>query len=157
MSELILNSEILNRILNGHEPSQEKVEEIFSKARSDPSELFAVAQNLRKESKGNTVTFSKKAFFNLINLCKDTCTYCTYKSEPNESSASMMSKQNVQDLLHLARKYQCVEALFVTGEKPEEKYGAARTWLKQNGFSSTAEYLIYCSDLALLNISSTFS
>ena len=149
MSELILNSEVLNRILNKHEPSRREIEEVFNKARSDPKELFSVAQNLRKSTKGNTVTFSKKAFFNLINLCKDTCTYCTYKSEPNETSTSMMSKQNVLDLLRLAKKYQCVEALFVTGEKPEDKYGAARSWLKQNGFSSTAEYLIYCSELAL--------
>jgi len=149
LSELILNSEILNRVLDKHEPSQDEVIEIFSKSGSDPTELFTVAQKLRKENKGNTVTFSKKVFFNLINLCKDTCTYCTYKSEPTEETATMMSKQNVLDLLRLAKKYRCVEALFVTGERPEEKYGAARLWLKENGFVSTAEYIIYCSELAL--------
>ena len=149
MSELVLNSEILNKILDNYSPSKEEVVEIFTNLQNEPEELFQTAQVLRRKYHKNSVTFSKKAFFNLINLCKDTCTYCTYKSEPNEPTASMMSKQNVSELLHLAKKYHCVEALFVTGEKPEEKYDAARTWLKENGFSSTAEYLIHCSEMAL--------
>ena len=149
MSELILNSEILNKVLDNYTPSKEEIIQIFTNLQNQPEELFQAAQVLRSNNHKNTVTFSKKAFFNLINLCKDTCTYCTYKSEPNEASASMMSKQNVSELLHLAKKYHCVEALFVTGEKPEEKYDAARLWLKENGFSSTAEYLIHCSEMAL--------
>ncbi len=39
--------------------------------------------------------------------------------------------------------------MLVTGENPEQKYQEARTWLKTNGFSSTAEYLIYVSELTL--------
>lgn len=49
----------------------------------------------------------------------------------------------------LARKYHCTEALFVTGERPEEGYSEAREWLKENGFSSTVEYLIHASEIAL--------
>ncbi|HEY0579258.1 MAG TPA: hypothetical protein VGC75_01000, partial [Candidatus Nitrosocosmicus sp.] len=30
----------------------------------------------------NLITYSRKIFINLINLCKDTCSYCTYKKEP---------------------------------------------------------------------------
>ena len=60
-----------------------------------------------------------------------------------------MSKQQILELLQLAKKYKCVEALFVTGEKPEQKYPEAREWLKKNGFKSTVEYLIHASELAL--------
>ena len=95
------------------------------------------------------MTFSKKAFFNLVNLCKDTCSYCTYKAEPGEEKLSLMSKKNVGDLLDLAKRYRCVEALFVTGESPEKRYQEARQWLKENGFSSTVEYITHCSELAL--------
>jgi 7,8-didemethyl-8-hydroxy-5-deazariboflavin synthase CofG subunit len=60
-----------------------------------------------------------------------------------------MSKNDVMMLLTLAKKHNCVEALFVTGESPEQKYQEAKTWLKTNGFSSTSEYLIHVSELAL--------
>jgi len=61
----------------------------------------------------------------------------------------MMSKQDVQNLAKLGKDYKCTEALFVTGERPEQKYQKARTWLKENGFASTVEYLIHASEIAL--------
>ena len=149
MSKLILNCEPLNRILDRRKISQQEAYEIFNVSEKESTELFQTAQILRKQNKGNFVSFSKKVFFNLVNLCKDTCSYCTYKAEPNESKLSMLSKNDVNQLLTLAKKYNCVEALFVTGENPEQKYQEARTWLKTNGFSSTAEYLIHVSELAL--------
>ena len=134
MSELILNSEYLNQILDGKIPAEEKTFEIFQVAEKDSTELFKVAQFLREKHKGNMVTFSKKAFFNIVNLCRDICSYCTYKAEPNETKLSMMDKKDVLQLIKLAKKYKCIEALFVTGERPEEKYEEARSWLKVNGF-----------------------
>ncbi len=145
----MLNSESLNNVLENKVISRQSVIEIYQNAVEDPSELFSAAQNLRKKFKKDSVTFSKKAFFNIVNLCKDTCSYCTYKAESEEEKLSLMSKQQILELLQLAKKYRCVEALFVTGEKPEQKYQEARDWLKENGFKSTAEYLIYASELAL--------
>ena len=145
----MLNSESLNNILENKVISRQDIIEIYQNAIKDSSELFSVAQNLRKKFKKDSVTFSKKAFFNIVNLCKDTCSYCTYKAEPGEEKLSLMSKQQIFELLQLAKKYRCVEALFVTGERPEQKYQEARDWLKENGFKSTAEYLIHASELAL--------
>jgi len=145
----VLNSESLNNVLENKVISRQSVIEIYQNAVEDPSELFSAAQNLRKKFKKDSVTFSKKVFFNIVNLCKDTCSYCTYKAEPEEEKLSLMSKQQILELLQLAKKYRCVEALFVTGEKPEQKYQEARDWLKENGFKSTAEYLIHASELAL--------
>ena len=145
----MLNSESLNNVLENKVISRQNVIEIYQNAIEDPSELFSAAQNLRKKFKKDSVTFSKKVFFNIVNLCKDTCSYCTYKAEPEEEKLSLMSKQQILELLQLAKKYRCVEALFVTGEKPEQKYQEARDWLKENGFKSTAEYLIHASELAL--------
>lgn len=149
LSKLVLKSEVLNQILEGRDPTKEEIFQLYEDARKNPKEIFRTAKEIRFKFKKNNVTFSKKVFFNLINLCKDTCSYCTYKAEPEESKGKMMSKQNVLDLARLAKKYKCIEALFVTGEKPEKKYPEARDWLKENGFSSTAEYLVYCSELAL--------
>ena len=149
MNKLVLNSESLNNVLENKTISRQEINDIYQHARKDPRELFSVAQNLRKKFKKETVTFSKKAFFNIINLCKDTCSYCTYKAEPGDVKLSLMSKKQISELLELAKKYKCVEALFVTGEQPEQKYPEAREWLKKNGFKSTTEYLIHSSELAL--------
>ncbi len=149
LSELVLTSEPLNRILDGKDISLQDAFEIFEKSEKDPRELFQTAQILREQHKSKTVSFSKKVFFNLINLCKDTCSYCTYKAEPNESKLSLMSKNSILELLTLAKKFNCVEALFVTGERPEQKYDEAKKWLKENGFSSTVEYLVYVSEMAI--------
>ena len=149
MNKLVLNSESLNNVLENKIISNTDILQIYQDAKVDPSELFSAAQNLRKKFKGNTVTFSKKAFFNIINMCKDTCTYCTYKSEPGEEKLSLMSKQDTKQMLSLAKKYRCVEALFVTGERPEQRYQEAKDWLEENGFKSTAEYLVHASEWAL--------
>ena len=149
MNNLVLESESLNKVLENKTISFDDSFQIYQDAIKDSSELISTAQNLRKKFKGNTVTFSKKAFFNLINMCKDTCTYCTYKAEPGETKLSMMSKQEIKQKLNLAKKHRCVEALFVTGERPEQKYQEAKDWLKINGFKSTAEYLVHASELAL--------
>ena len=151
LSNLVLNCEILNHVLEGKKITIEDAKEIFNISKHNPTELFNTAQILRNNNKKNIVTFSKKVFFNVVNLCRDICSYCTYKAEPGESKLSMMNKDNVIQLAHLAKKYRCIEALFVTGERPEERYDDARKWLKNNGFSSTAEYLAYCSEIALEN------
>ncbi len=145
----MLNSESLNNVLENKVISHQDIMDIYQNAVKDSTELFTAAQNLRKKFKKDSVTFSKKVFFNIVNLCKDTCSYCTYKAEPEEEKLSLMSKQQILELLQLAKKYRCVEALFVTGERPEQKYQEARDWLKENGFKSTAEYLIHASELAL--------
>ena len=149
LNKLVLNSESLNKVLERKAISRQDISEIYQNAKNDPTELFSAAQNLREQFKKNTVTFSKKVFFNIVNLCKDTCSYCTYKAEPDEEKLSLMSKQQILELLQLAKKYKCVETLFVTGEQPEQRYQEARDWLKKNGFKSTAEYLIHSSEIAL--------
>ena len=149
MNNLVFDSEQLNGIIEDRPATRQDIMEIYQKALENPNDLFLAAQSQRKKFKKNSVTFSKKAFFNIVNLCKDTCSYCTYKSEPGDAKLSLMSKQQIAELLTLAKKYGCVEALFVTGEQPEQRYQEARDWLRKNGFKSTAEYLIHCSELAL--------
>lgn len=149
MNNLVLDSECLNNVLENKLVSRQDINEIYQNAIINPNDLFLVSHNLRKKFKNNSVTFSKKAFFNIVNLCKDTCSYCTYKAEPGEKKLSLMSKQQTKELLQLAKKYKCVEALFVTGEQPEKKYQEAKEWLNENGFNSTVEYLVHASELAL--------
>ena len=148
MSRLALDSELFDRIYGG-EPSVDDCVEAYTTALADPTDIFAAASRLRDERKGRTITFSKKAFFNVVNLCSDTCTYCTYKAEPSQAKVSMMDGAAVDAMIHAARRSGCVEALLVTGERPEARYPEARRWLKSEGFSSTPEYLAHVSEKCL--------
>ncbi|HMK33387.1 MAG TPA: 7,8-didemethyl-8-hydroxy-5-deazariboflavin synthase CofG [Nitrosopumilaceae archaeon] len=149
LSKLTFISEVLNKVIDNKEISNDEAYQIYQESQHDPSELYKIAQILRNKNKGTKVTYSRKIFFNLINLCRDSCSYCTYKSEPGQSKISMMSKSDVQNLAKIGKTYGCTEALFVTGERPEQKYVEARNWLKENGFASTPEYLIHVSETAL--------
>jgi len=149
LSKLTFISEVLNKVIDSKEISDDDAYQIYQESQHDPSELYKIAQILRNKQKGTKVTYSRKIFFNLINLCRDSCSYCTYKSEPGQSKISMMSKSDVQNLAKIGKNYGCTEALFVTGERPEQKYVEARNWLKENGFASTSEYLIHASEMAL--------
>ena len=147
MSKLQFDFEIIHKII---EQKKIRKEEILQLAKEAPKEtIFDTASNLRNKKKGKKISFSKKAFFNIINLCRDTCSYCTYKAEPNDRKLSMMNIQTVKGLAKLAKKYNCTEALFVTGERPEQKYSEAKSWLRNKGFSYTPEYLIHCSEIVL--------
>ena len=149
MSRLISNCEALNKTLDGRKLSKDDAYQIYQESQKNPVELFQIAKILRNKYKAKTVTYSRKVFFNLVNLCRDTCSYCTYKSEPDQTKLSLMSKQDVYNLARLGKMHGCTEALFVTGERPEQKYQEARIWLKENGFESTAEYLVHSSEIAL--------
>ena len=149
LSNLTFDCESLNNVLDGKNIQKKDCYEIFEFSKNSSDELFKTANILRNKNHRKIVTFSKKVFFNIINLCRDTCSYCTYKAEPGEEKASLMTMKNVEELSKLARKYRCTEALFVTGERPEQSFEEAKKWLQQEGFSSTAEYLVHASELAL--------
>ena len=147
LSNLQFDFEIIHKI---NESKEIKKGQIFELIEDVPKQvIFETASKLRDKNKGRVVSFSKKAFFNIINLCRDTCSYCTYKAEPDDTKLSLMDEQTVKKLAELAKKYNCTEALFVTGERPEQKYQEAKEWLRKQGFSSTTEYLIHCSEIVL--------
>ena len=136
----------------GRPPSAAQAAMMLDAAMADESALRLVmgaACAVRDRERGalrGTVTFSKKSFFNLVNLCRDVCTYCTYRSEPAEGSAVMMSPRDVSALAEMSVRSSCVEALIVAGERPEERYAEARAWLARAGYGSTAEYIAHCSE-----------
>jgi len=112
--------------------------------------MVALAGSIRYRYKpSRVITYSRKVFINLVNLCRDTCTYCTYKKEPADPMLSMMTPPQVLAIAEAGKKFRCTEALFVTGERPEQKYGEARSWLRSLGHASTVDYIAEMSDLVL--------
>jgi FO synthase len=104
-------------------------------------ELLAAARRVRDASYGTRVTFSPKVFIPLTMLCRDRCGYCTFAKPPSRVSAPYLNLDDVLDLARRGARAGCHEALFTLGERPEDRYPAAATWLRQAGHSSTIEYL----------------
>lgn len=108
-----------------------------------PDDLIAPAQRLRDDGFGSTITYSKKVFIPLTQLCRDVCHYCTFAKTPKKLKSIFLS---VDEVLNIARRGEalgCKEALFTLGEKPELRYRVVRDWLKETGFDSTIEYLLH--------------
>jgi 7,8-didemethyl-8-hydroxy-5-deazariboflavin synthase CofG subunit len=111
--------------------------------------LCAAAAELRDEFKGRVVTYSRKVFLPLTNLCRDTCGYCTFVRQPNDPKAHTMLPDEVLAVARAGERLGCKEALFSLGDKPELKYPAFRRWLGERGHASTLEYLAASCDLVL--------
>jgi 7,8-didemethyl-8-hydroxy-5-deazariboflavin synthase CofG subunit len=142
----LLSREILDHALLGKEIRREEAYELMQ---NNVAQLCELAYSIRKNKKSNIVTYSRKVFIPLTNLCRDTCSYCTYKREPNDPKAVMMKPEQVLEIAERGMKARCTEALFMTGERPEQRYDEARQWLKALGYSSTTEYIIHMSELVL--------
>jgi FO synthase len=119
-------------------------QEAYRLMRATASELPALmlaASLVRDRHKGNLVTYSRKAFIPLTNLCRDTCGYCTFVRQPDEPQAHTMTPEEVLAVAKAARGVGCKEALFSLGDRPEAKYPEHSRWLERRGYSTTLEYL----------------
>ena len=87
------------------------------------------------------VTYSRKVFIPLTHLCRDACGYCTFAQPPRASSPAFLAPDAVLDVARAGAAAGCREALFTLGDRPEERYPAAREWLEARGYASTIEYL----------------
>jgi 2-iminoacetate synthase ThiH len=108
---------------------------------SDLTALLREASRIRDARTGHVITYSRKVFIPLTNLCRDRCGYCTFAREPDDSLAHTMTPEEVLTGARAARKGGCKEALFSLGDKPKLRYPAYRDWLEQRGLRSTVEYL----------------
>ena len=104
-------------------------------------DLLKDASAIRDARTGAVITYSRKVFIPLTNLCRDRCGYCTFAREPGDGKAHTMTPDEVLAVARAGRDAGCKEALFSLGDKPELRYPEYRDWLAQRGFRSTIEYL----------------
>jgi FO synthase len=112
-------------------------------------DLLAAATHLRAQGKGTVVSFSKKVFIPLTTLCRDYCSYCTFRKDPGQPGAHFMTPDEVLALAEQARAAGCKEALFSLGDQPERLFPEAREFLQQQGFARTLDYAAAMSELVL--------
>jgi FO synthase len=113
------------------------------------AQLLPVAESLTLAGFGETVTYSRKVFIPLTQLCRDVCHYCTFAKAPRRLKGAYLTAEEVLGIAHAGRAADCKEALFTLGDKPEERYAAARTALDAAGAVSTLDYLERMAKLVL--------
>ncbi|MET8119092.1 bifunctional FO biosynthesis protein CofGH [Micromonospora sp. NPDC005189] len=120
-------------------------------ARGDAlDELLRVAggirdAGLREAGRPGVVTYSKKVFIPLTRLCRDRCHYCTFATVPHRLPAPFLDRDEVLAIARAGAAQGCKEALFTLGDRPEERWPAARSWLDERGYDSTLDYLRACA------------
>lgn len=116
---------------------------------TDTADLMAIAAGLRDRQFRNLVTYSRKVFIPLTQLCRDVCHYCTFAQTPNKVENPYMSVEEVVGTVRQAAAVGCKEALFTLGERPEDRYSAARKALEEMGFGSTLAYVAHVAKIVL--------
>jgi FO synthase len=111
--------------------------------------LLAAATHVRQSVKGTVVSFSKKVFIPLTTLCRDYCSYCTFRKDPGQPGAHFMTPDEVLALAEQGRRAGCKEALFSLGDQPERIFPEARDFLRAQGFTRTLDYVAAMSGLVL--------
>ncbi len=112
-------------------------------------ELLAGAAVLRDAGHGNVITYSRKVFIPLTELCRDVCHYCTYAKTPRRLATAYLSPEQVLAIARAGKEAGCHEALFTLGDKPELRYRVAREALAKLGYASTVDYLQAMAALVL--------
>ncbi|RZU52175.1 FO synthase subunit 1 /FO synthase subunit 2 [Krasilnikovia cinnamomea] len=113
-------------------------------------ELFSLAggvrdAGLREAGRPGVVTYSKKVFIPLTRLCRDRCHYCTFATVPHRLPAAFLERDEVLAIAREGAEQGCKEALFTLGDRPEERWPAARQWLDERGYDSTLDYVRSCA------------
>src|SRR3954467_12097041 len=115
----------------------------------DLAPLMRAAAELRDLGHGNLVSYSKKVFIPLTQLCRDVCHYCTFAQPPRRGEAAYLDREQVLAIARAGAKAGCKEALFTLGDKPELRYGAAREALSRLGHETTLSYLAEMAGVVL--------
>ena len=112
-------------------------------------ELLASARAAKERFKPGVITYSRKVFLPLTNLCRDYCGYCTFRRDPGDPGAHTMTPEEVLAVAREGEKLGCTEALFSLGDKPELLFPEMRETLRHLGYKSTLHYLEAMCELVL--------
>lgn len=122
---------------------------IETTAPAEISAILAVGGHLRTRLKGTVITYSPKVFLPVTNLCRDRCSYCTFRADPDDPHAWTMLPEEIRDCCRQGRSLGCIEALMCLGDKPEVAFRSYRATLRAFGHSSTIGYIRQACEIAL--------
>ncbi|MGH7914448.1 MAG: 7,8-didemethyl-8-hydroxy-5-deazariboflavin synthase CofG, partial [Candidatus Binataceae bacterium] len=83
------------------------------------------------------------------NLCRDRCTYCTFRKDPGDPGAWTMTTAEIAQWSRHGRALGCHEALMCLGDKPELAFKEYRETLARLGARATIDYVGRACEVAL--------
>jgi 7,8-didemethyl-8-hydroxy-5-deazariboflavin synthase CofG subunit len=129
--------------------SRDEACQLIRCAEQDLPALLSAATQARQRFKAGVITYSRKVFIPLTNLCRDYCGYCTFRRDPGQPGAHTMTPDQVLEVARAGEKMGCTEALFSLGDKPELAFPEMRETLRRLGYKSTLHYLEAMCELVL--------
>src|SRR5882762_408395 len=142
-------AEILERALAGARLSDADAIALIECPDGDLDAMLSAAAQLRDRGKGRDVTYSRKVFLPITNLCRDRCTYCTFRKDPGDPGAWTMMPDEIALWSRRGAELGCKEALMCLGDKPEVAFKEYRATLDQLGMRSTIEYVGRSCEIAI--------
>jgi FO synthase len=116
---------------------------------SDWRALAEQAAELRDLGWGPRITYSRKVFVPLTQLCRDVCHYCAFAKTPSRLAQAFLSADEAIKIVIRGAEAGCKEVLFTLGDKPELRYKRAREALDGMGYATTLAYLEYVAGRVL--------
>lgn len=141
--------EILDRALADDPLSEADAIALIECPDRDLDDLMGAAGDLRDRGKGHHVTYSRKVFLPVTNLCRDRCSYCTFRKDPGDPGAWTMRPEEIAAWSRRGQELGCKEALMCLGDKPEVAFKEYRATLDELGVRSTIEYVARACEIAL--------
>jgi len=129
--------------------SREQANRAIGCSEKELPELLAAAVEAKQRFKPGVITYSRKVFIPLTNLCRDYCGYCIFRRDPGDPGAHTMTPEEVLQIAQAGEKLGCTEALFSLGDKPELAFPEMREILRRLGYKSTLHYLEAMCELVL--------
>jgi len=111
--------------------------------------LLQTAVEVRDRFKDRRITYSRKVFIPLTNLCRDYCGYCTFRRDPGQPGAKTMTADEVLAVAEAGARLGCKEALFSLGDRPEAVFPEMRETLFRLGHRTTLSYLAEMTERVL--------
>ncbi|MFT4046397.1 MAG: 5-amino-6-(D-ribitylamino)uracil--L-tyrosine 4-hydroxyphenyl transferase CofH [Solimonas sp.] len=111
--------------------------------------LAPLATELRERGWSSRVSYSRKVFVPLTQLCRDVCHYCTFAKTPRKLDEPYLEADEVLRIARAGQTLGCKEVLFTLGDQPERRYTQAREALARLGFATTLDYLEHVAGLVL--------
>ena len=124
-------------------------EDLLSLLTGNSREILSLMSKTSFLRANDNITYSKNVFLPLTDICRNSCGYCTFRKDPESDNARiLMTPDEIMGIIEKANSFNCKEALFTFGEKPDET-DRVMSSLEDLGFNGMLEYLYFICDETL--------
>ena len=117
LEKLVGESRALDRAMAGEELSMNDGLELMDY--DNPHMLGAVADNVRQNLVGNTVSFTASYYMNYTNVCAASCPMCAFYRQEDQEDAYTLTPQQIEQRVSIAKQMGATEVHIVGGFHPK--------------------------------------